>query len=259
MSLNIVSLASGSKGNCTLIYSENTAILCDAGISYTRILDGLEKYRIPLSAVQGIVITHEHSDHIAALPKIGRVVPIYAHHLTAQAIFERQGALPNYRSVDFYENGFSIGDIKVEPFRVPHDAAYPLGYSFECDKKRASIATDMGVPLKSVLNNISKSEVVILEANHDVEMLKNGSYAYPLKQRILSKNGHLSNDDAGMMAQWLVGTSVEHLVLGHLSENNNTPDLAYNTVKEKVDALRAKGEIELSVASQTDGSRLFEL
>ncbi|MCQ2602535.1 MAG: MBL fold metallo-hydrolase [Clostridia bacterium] len=140
MSLNIVSLASGSKGNCTLIYSENTAILCDAGISYTRILDGLAKYRTPLSAVQGSFITHEPSDHIAALPKISRFVPIYAHHLTAQAIFERQGALSNYRSVDFYENGFSIGDIKVEPFRVPHDAAYPLGDSFECDKKRASIA-----------------------------------------------------------------------------------------------------------------------
>ncbi len=259
MSLNIVSLASGSKGNCTLIYSDNTAILCDVGISYARILDGLEKYRIPLNAVKGIVITHEHSDHIAALPKIARFVPVYAHPLTAQAIYERQGELNNYNGVDFYESGFSIGDIKVEPFRIPHDAAYPLGYSFACEKKRASIATDMGVPLKSVLNNISGSQVVILESNHDVEMLKNGSYAYPLKQRILSKNGHLSNDDAGMMAQWLVGTSVEHLVLGHLSENNNTPDLAYNTVKRKIDALRAKGEINLSLASQSDGSQLFEL
>lgn len=259
MSLKIVSLASGSKGNCTLIYSENTAILCDAGISIARIRKGLEKYGLSVSDIQGIVVTHEHSDHVSALPKMEEYVSVYAHPLTARAIYERQGVLDKYVGVDFYESGFSIGDIKIEPFRIPHDAAYPLGYSFECDGKRASIATDMGAIRSSVFRNISKSEVVILESNHDVEMLKNGSYSYPLKQRILSERGHLSNDDAGTLAQWLIGTSVKHLVLGHLSENNNTPDVAYNTVKNKLDLCNANCGIELSVASQSDGSRLFKL
>ncbi|MBR2485722.1 MAG: MBL fold metallo-hydrolase, partial [Clostridia bacterium] len=115
MSLKLISLASGSKGNCALIYSDTTAILCDAGISYTRIVKSLRQVGFCLCDLSGVVITHEHSDHICALPKITPIVPVYAHPMTAKAIYERQGVLFNYKSQDFYENGFMIGDIAVTP------------------------------------------------------------------------------------------------------------------------------------------------
>ncbi len=257
MSLKLVSLASGSKGNCTLIYSDKTAILCDAGISYTRITKALGSLGFCLGDINGVVITHEHSDHICALPKVTAYTTLYAHPQTAQAIYLRQGALKNYKSVDFYENGFTIGDIEVDPFRIPHDAEYPLGYSFKCGESRISVATDMGFPTRGVFNNIKDSQVVLLESNHDVEMLKNGNYAPALKERILSTNGHLSNDMAAMMAERLTEGKVRNLILGHLSEHNNIPGLALDTVRGKLDKIEGC-KISVTVALQHEISEVFE-
>ncbi len=257
MSLKLVSLASGSKGNCALIYSDKTAILCDAGISYTRITKSLKEIGFCLGDISGVVITHEHSDHICALPKVTCYTPLYAHPLTAKAIYLRQGALKNYKSVDFYENGFTIGDIEVLPFRIPHDAEYPLGYSFKCRNSRISIATDMGFPTNGVFQNIKDSQVVLLESNHDVEMLVSGNYAPALKQRILSKDGHLSNDMAGMIATRLTEGKVKKLILGHLSENNNMPGLALDTVCAQLGKVPGH-HIEVTVALQNQRSEVFE-
>lgn len=256
MSLKLVSLASGSKGNSTLIFSDNTALLVDAGISYTRICKELKIFGLTADMLDGVVITHEHSDHICGLPKIAEHTKIYAHPLTAQAVCCRLNGLKNLTDVDNYENGFLIGDIKVSPFRIPHDAAYPLAYTFSTYGAKVSVATDIGRPTVGVLKNISGSQVVLLEANHDVDMLNKGKYAPWLKERILSDRGHLSNQATALIAERLIGTEVRELLLGHLSENNNLPSLAYDTVNQSI--MARGGEINLSVASQNLRSEVFE-
>lgn len=258
MSLKLVSLASGSKGNATLIFSNQTAILVDAGLRITRLTQELRDFGLTPAMIDGVVITHEHSDHIMALPQLSKYTDIYAHPKTKSAIFQRLGALDRFVDADDYENGFSIGDIKVEPFRIPHDAAYPLAYSFECNGARCSVATDIGIPTRGVLRNIKDSSVVLLEANHDINMLKNGKYPQLLKERILSEKGHLSNDASARIAQLLAQDSeVKQLLLGHISENNNTEQLAYDTV----DAMLKKcdSDIELYVAHQYGRSEVFEI
>ncbi len=256
MGIKILPIASGSKGNSTLIMTENTAILCDAGISCSRIKEGLRSVGLTLGDLSGVVVTHEHSDHIYAIPKINPVVPLYAHTETVKAIYKKQGDVKNYRSVDFYENGFTIGDIEVSPFRIPHDAAYPLGYTFSHGGRAVSVATDMGIPTRGVLNNVKNSEVVLLESNYDEEMLKNGDYAPALKRRILGNLGHLSNDSSAIMAENLIGTRVQTLILGHLSENNNLPEIALRTVKQKLESHNSDMRVDLALQHET--GKLYE-
>lgn len=258
MSLKLVSLSSGSKGNATLILSDSTAVLLDAGVSFSRIESALREFGLTPAMLDGVVLTHEHDDHVRALPKLEKYVSIYAHPLTAEALNRRNMRLENYADVDCFEQGFEIGDIKVEPFRIPHDAAYPLAYSFCCGHARCSVATDIGVPTVGLLKNIKNSEVVLLEANHDLDMLKNGNYPLRLKERILSSRGHLSNDAAGRVAQLLVGSDVRQLILGHISENNNTENIAYSTVQNALESA-GNSQIELSVAHQGRRSEVFEI
>lgn len=258
MSLKLVSLASGSKGNATLILSNTTAILVDAGISYTRIAREIKDFGLTPDMIDGVVITHEHSDHVQGLVKLCEHTEIYAHPLTVRALCAKYPALKNFADVEDYEGGFYIGDIKVLPFRIPHDASYPLGYSFELGDARCSVATDIGTPTRGVLRNIKDSTVVLLEANHDVQMLRNGLYPAWLKERILSDNGHLSNDATARIASILCRDSeVQRLLLGHISENNNTESLAYDTVKRALD--ECGSDIELYVAHQSRRSEVFEI
>ena len=258
MSLKLLSLASGSKGNATLILSNTTAILVDAGISYTRIATELRDFGLTPDMVDGVVITHEHADHVCGLAKLCEHTQIYAHTLTARALCEKYDGLKNFADVDNYEGGFDIGDIKVMPFRIPHDAAYPLAYSFECGHARCSVATDIGTPTVGVLRNIKDSSVVLLEANHDLKMLQDGKYPVWLKQRILSNNGHLSNDATARIANRLCeGSEVQRLLLGHISENNNTEKIAYDTVENTLK--ERDSDIELYVAHQNRRSEVFEI
>lgn len=258
MSIKLVSLASGSKGNATLILSNTTAVLVDAGISFTRLSKELRDFGLTPAMIDGVVVTHEHSDHICGLKKLSEVTDVYAHPLTLDAIQKRQGELKRIAEVCDYEYGFEIGDIKVEPFRIPHDAVYPLAYTFECGHARCSVATDIGVPTRGVLRNIKDSDVVLLEANHDVDMLKNGRYPQMLKDRILSNHGHLSNDHTARIAQLLSeGSEVRQLLLGHISENNNTEQLAFDTVYAMLQ--NCNSDIELHVAHQRARSEVFEI
>lgn len=257
MSLKLVSLASGSKGNATLIMSNTTAILVDAGISARRITQELADFGISPKMIDGVVVTHEHSDHIKGLNKICDYTHIYAHPLTMQAMCQRMD-LKNTILLDDYESGFEIGDIKVLPFRIPHDAVYPMGYTFECQGARCSVATDIGVPTRGIIRNIKDSQVVLLEANHDVTMLQNGVYPQYLKDRILSDRGHLSNNATARIATLLSEDScVKQLLLGHISENNNTEQLAYDTVSGALK--ECDSDIELYVAHQSRRSEVFEI
>lgn len=257
--LKLVSLASGSKGNATLIMSDKSALLVDAGISYARLCDELDGLGLKPSMLDGVVITHEHIDHVRALPRLCEDCKIYAHPFTIKAIYDRQCALKNVADVQNYEGGFSVGDIDVEPFRIPHDAAYPLAYSLCSGGARCSVATDIGVPTHGVLRNIKDSKVVLLEANHDLTMLKEGKYPPKLKSRILSDKGHLSNDATARLVAHLCGQSkIKHLLLGHISENNNTEQCAFDTVKS---ALAGMGDTEISLhlAHQNCKSEVFEI
>ena len=257
MSLKLVSLASGSKGNATLILSNSTAILVDAGVSYSRISSELSDFGLKPSDLDGVVITHEHSDHIAGLCKLSPYTKVYAHPLTQRAVCQKAD-VKNMIDVPDYEGGFKIGDINVEPFRIPHDAAYPLAYTFDCEGARCSVATDIGMPTKGVVRNVKDSEVVLLEANHDLEMLKNGKYPPMLKARILSNTGHLCNDATARIASILCDDSrIKQLVLGHISENNNTEQKAYDAVER---VLKEKNsDIELYAAHQSRRSEVFEI
>ncbi len=258
MSLRLVALASGSKGNATLILSDNTAILVDVGISYTRLQRELKEFGLTPAMIDGVVITHEHSDHICGLKRLSEVVDVYAHPRTMGAIARKQGMPTRIKEIDAYELGFEIGDITVIPFRIPHDAEYPLAYSFECGGARCSVATDIGEPTVGVLRNIKDSSVVLLESNHDIDMLKLGNYPQVLKNRILSSKGHLSNVASARIVQLLCQDSeVKIIMLGHISEHNNTEDLAYNTVKKMLDSMDS--DIELYVAHQGQRSEVIEI
>ncbi len=289
LSLKLVSLSSGSKGNATLIMSNNTAILLDAGICYTRINEALREFGISAKDLDGVVITHEHGDHICGLPRLSECCKVYAHPLTARVICQKYD-VKNVVDTDAYECGFSIGDVEVLPFRIPHDAVHPLAYTFAGDGAKVSVATDMGVATIGMLDNVIDSQIVLLEANYDLQMLKNGKYPYRLKERILSSNGHLSNENASKVAQLLCehspqrdavltrpfgadndgihgsnsrlaqilarGSEVRHLVLGHISENNNTEQLAYSSVADSLK--ECNPQFELHLAHQRKRSEVFE-
>lgn len=258
MSLKLVPIASGSKGNSTLILSDSTAVLLDAGISYTRLATALKTFGLTPKMLDGVVITHEHSDHISGLQRLCEECKVYVHPETERAILMRM-PLKNVQDVSDYEGGFDIGDISVEPFRIPHDARYPLAYSFSSGSARCSVATDIGVPTRGVLRNIKDSEVVLLESNHDIQMLQNGNYTRALKERIMSNNGHLSNDAAARIAELCSGNSeIRTLILGHISENNNTEQLAYDTVRRRLDEI-GDNYIELHIAHQRQMSEVFEI
>jgi len=230
MSLKLVSLASGSKGNCTLVFSDTTAVLVDAGICKSRINSSLYELGLSINDLQGILVTHEHIDHVKYIKDFD--CKIYAHPQTMRVLIEKRYDIRNKASIDNYELGFTIGDIKITPFRISHDAVYPLGYTFECGGKKVSVATDMGIPTNSVLTNIKESEAILFESNHDVQMLKNGPYPKMLKDRILSNLGHLSNDTSAecvvKIAQY---GNLKHVILGHMSETNNLPFIAKDNME----------------------------
>lgn len=234
MAFRICSFTSGSRGNCCLISSDNTHILIDAGISFTRLKKSLASLNLKIEDINGVVITHEHSDHIGGLGTIQKHISVYAHDLTAAAI-ERHGInLTSLATVQSYDVGFEIGDIYVAPFRLPHDAAYTLGYSFFYKGKKISVATDIGHITSGIVNTLSGSSIIMLESNHDLTMLKNGRYTEALKRRIMSERGHLSNEKSALAIRAALTDSLERVVLAHLSQENNLHSLAYNAAAQEL-------------------------
>lgn len=206
--------------------------MVDAGLSCKRIEAEMEKIGQDMGALDAILVTHEHGDHISGVGVISRKydVPIYANAPTWQEMADRIGdiASKNLRTID--QNDFYIEDMCVQPFEIPHDAALPYGYSVSNGGKKVSVMTDLGRVSNALLEIVADSSIVLLEANHDTEMLKCGPYPYYLKRRILSSKGHLSNEDAGNAALKLAASGVRGILLGHLSEKNNFYELAYETV-----------------------------
>ncbi|MCT4508232.1 MAG: MBL fold metallo-hydrolase [Tepidibacter sp.] len=235
MSFNYASVASGSCGNCHYVEYRDTKILIDAGLSGKKIEENLRKLDKNLENTSGILITHEHTDHIKGAGILSRRynIPIYANKNTWNCMVDKLGKLKD-DNIKFFDNDipFIIGDINIKAFPIHHDAVDPVGYTLDNGgNTKISIATDLGHVCDNIKNNLFDSKLVVLESNHDVEMLKMGSYPYYLKQRVMSSKGHLSNEDAGKFCIELVKRGTQKILLAHLSKENNFPELAFETVK----------------------------
>lgn len=237
--MRLCSIASGSSGNCIYVGSDDTHILVDAGISGKRVEQGLNALELTGRDVDGILITHEHSDHIQGVGVLARKykIPIYTTGGTADVIARSccLGKLPEGIIHEIREDEpFSIKDLTIHPFTIPHDAAQPVGYRVECNGHAVGIATDLGKYTDYIVDNLAGAEALLLEANHDVRMLQVGKYPYYLKQRILGDRGHLSNENAGRLLCRLLHDNLKAVFLGHLSKENNYEELAYETVCSEV-------------------------
>ena len=237
--MRLCSIASGSSGNCIYVGSDNTHLLIDTGISKKRIDAGLKELEIKGEELDGILITHEHSDHIQGLGVFSRKyeIPIYATPGTIAGIqaYSRLGAMPEgLYHVIHSDESFMLGDIRVNPFAISHDANEPTGYRLECRDKSVAVATDLGIYDAYTVSHLQNLDAVLLEANHDLHMLEVGPYPYPLKRRVMGDKGHLSNELSGRLLCDILHDNLKHIVLGHLSKENNYESLAYETVKLEV-------------------------
>lgn len=262
MEIRLCSIASGSSGNCIYVGTEKEGFLIDGGISGKLALEGLKNIGVGSSEIKGIFVTHEHSDHIKGLGPIARKLgaPIYTNEETWYAMEGSIGKI-KHEQVRFISPGeeIGIGGIGIGAFSISHDAANPMGYYFTAGNKKVAVATDLGFVSQQVEDGILGAEVVLLESNHDVEMLMVGSYPFFLKKRILSEVGHLSNETAGDFAGRLFEKGTKKILLGHLSRENNFPELAYETVKVGLEkrGITPGKDLELQVAPRLDISKVF--
>ena len=237
--MRMCSIASGSSGNCIYIGTDATHLLVDVGISCKRTVEGLGQLGLTGKDIDGILITHEHADHISGLGVICRKygIPIYATKGTITAIkrVSNLGVIDDslFRVVREDEK-FILKDITVNPMKISHDAAQPVAYRFQYGNRRMAVATDLGTYNEYTVECLRGMDVLLLEANHDINMLQVGPYPYALKQRILGNRGHLSNELSGKLLSRLLHDGLKTVFLGHLSKENNLAELAYETVRLEI-------------------------
>lgn len=237
--MRLCSIASGSSGNCIYTGDEDTHILIDTGISKKKIEEGLHQLEITGKDLQGILVTHEHIDHIQGLGVFTRKypVPVYATPGTIAGIrsCHSLGKLPEGILHEItVDEDFQIGGLRIHPFAISHDANEPSGYRIRGCDGSVAVATDLGVYDEYIVENLTGLDALVLEANHDIHMLEVGPYPYPLKQRVMGEKGHLSNELSGRLLCDILHDGFKAVVLGHLSKENNYPELAYETVKLEV-------------------------
>lgn len=229
--------ASGSSGNCSLISEGNTHILLDAGISLRRIRTALSASALTPEALAGVLITHEHNDHISGIPMLtkhcGR--PLFAPCASATFMSRADAGVEAYMHRIREDAEFSLGALHIRCFPTPHDAECSVGYRFESESGSFGYCTDCGCLSDAVMEGLLGCDAALIEANHDEELLRYGSYPVSLKRRILSDRGHLSNENAAKLAVALADSGCRSLILGHLSKENNRPALAYDTVRSALD------------------------
>ncbi|AAK81463.1 phosphoribosyl 1,2-cyclic phosphodiesterase [Clostridium acetobutylicum] len=260
--MKFCSLYSGSSGNSIFVASDNSKVLIDAGLSGKTIEKALKEIKEDPNEIDGIFVTHEHSDHIKGVGVLSRKynIPIYANELTWKAMMNSIGKIKDDNIKIITQDYIEIKDMNILNYKIPHDAASPCGYKILSGNKSACVATDLGHFADEVKSKISDADVILLESNHDVEMLKFGPYPYPLKRRILSEVGHLSNEDCGKAIVDIAKKGKKKIILGHLSRTNNYPELAYKTVVNELvqNGIEIDGDISISMAKRDMPSNYIE-
>ncbi len=256
-SLSVCVLASGSKGNAIYVGDGRTAILVDAGLSGIEIQRRMQAADLAIESLDAIVVSHEHSDHIRGVGILARRynLPIYISPATAAVAATQLGRVDEIRHFEIGQS-FTIDGLIIHPFATAHDAKDPAGFTIGQNGRKIGIATDLGIATGMVKQHLRECSVLVLEANHDPTMLTEGPYPWPLKQRIKSRNGHLSNENSRDLLAEIKHEGLCHVILAHLSETNNTPQKALNAVQE---ALSADDAIKLQVACQERCSDLVVL
>lgn len=260
---NFCSLYSGSSGNSLFIETSSTKILIDAGESAKKIVSALENIDVNVDEINAIFVTHEHSDHIKGLATLSKKynIPVYANLETWNAMPQVKEKI-NSDNIKMFENynNISIGDLNISPFEIPHDAANPCGFNVFYNNNKISIATDLGHIDNNIIKRLENSSFILLESNYDPNVLKCSNYPYTLKQRIAGPKGHLSNDTAGNVILHLLHSGLKNAMLGHLSKENNFPELAYETVVNKlIENNYNENNFRLSIANRAMPSPIINV
>ena len=265
--MKMCSIASGSSGNCIYIGTEATHLLVDVGISCKKTVEGLNQLGLKGQDIDGILITHEHADHINGLGVMSRKfgIPIYATPGTIKAIkgIKSLGVIDEelFHEVNADEN-LIVKDITVTPMRIYDDAAQPVAYRFQYGGRKMAVVTDLGTYDEYTVESLKGMDALMLEANHDINMLQVGPYPYYLKQRILGKRGHLSNELSGKLLSRLLHDHLQAVCLGHLSKENNLEELAYETVRLEItmgDNAYKPDDFPIFVANRSELSQMVEI
>lgn len=258
--IKVVTLSSSSKGNCVLIIGEQTNMLIDAGINLKTLIEKLKLLNVEPGSIKAILSTHEHSDHSKSvggfMRKFGSF--LYCHADGKHAMLEKIGNVDEKKIITFFDSEFSIGEFKIKSFKLPHDAASCVGFQITVGANKFAYATDLGFASEETVNHLKNCKLVILESNHDEKMVVNNvNYSPQLKSRILSRHGHLSNMSCAKVVCTLAENNVKQVVLAHLSPENNTPELCYNTVCEYLFAMGITPGVNIKIdvaPSQTLGT-----
>lgn len=264
MELRFSPLFSGSSGNAIYVGCEDAHILVDAGMSGTRVCKEMQQVGVDPASLNAIMVTHEHADHIKGIGILSRKydIPVYATEGTWEGMYGKIGPIADKNRI-MLEPGqdFFMGSMNITPFPTPHDANQSVGYTFEVDGAKLAIATDLGCIKDSWLNYVMGSDAVLLESNYDPDMLQAGPYPYELKKRIKSRHGHLSNDDAGAVAVELVRHGAQQIILGHLSKENNFPDLAMRSCELtlQVAGIVPHEDVKLYIARRDGNTGMFSV
>ena len=260
--LEFCSLYSGSSGNSLLVKTENTNILIDAGVSSKKIETALNSIDIDPSSLDGILITHEHTDHVQGLGTFAKKydLPVFVNQKTLDAMPKQKEKISE-KNINLIkiEEKFEIKDLKIKPFAIPHDAVNPCGFNIFKDNRKISIATDIGHMSNGIIKNLEDSLFILLEANYDPEVLMCSKYPYQLKTRIAGPTGHLSNEMAGKTISYLLKSGLKQAMLGHLSKESNFPEDTYKTVIDELMPNFSENNFKLSVAKRDESSPLISI
>ena len=257
--LKYCSLYSGSSGNCFFIQSDNTNVLIDAGVSCTKIINGLSNINVDIKKIDAILVTHEHTDHTKSLASLSNKynIPVYANQKTWNALTDINNKIQEENKKIFsVSQSFKIGEFEIFPFPIPHDAADPCGFNIFFDRKKITVATDIGHISSELLEYLKNSKSILLESNYDPEILRFSSYPYMLKKRISGDTGHLSNETAGKTLATLYKSGLKNAILVHLSKENNFPELAHKTILNEISDCK---DLYFDIAPRNNPSKLFEV
>lgn len=258
--IKFCNLFSGSSGNSTYLETPTTKLLIDAGVSCTRISNALESIGSSIKSINGILISHEHSDHVKGIEIIAKKysIPIYATSKTWEAL-DKYNISSELKNIFTPNAKFKIGDISILPFSIPHDAADPCAFSLFNETKKITVATDIGHLDDELITKMYASDILLIESNYDRDTLICGPYPYMLKKRIQSDVGHLSNEMAGKAIKTLYENGVCNFILGHLSKENNFPELAYQTILNEIKTSSCNLPFTLTVAKRDEVDEMITL